>query len=277
MRLPALTLFLAALALTATARANDVPSCYAANKMDTAAPAPQRSVFLLIDETTLLSPGLQAAAWQAIAPQIVAGTELTVVRFSAFSQSRYTSTVFSGALEQGVPDSARHAISVKKLRQFDECLAGQRNFVVKKMQTAMAQGFASASGELAKSDVIAAMADVSVSVRAAGAPEKLVLVISDMLENSTISSFYERNGMRNIDPAAEMARVRKASMLGDFAHARIWVMGAGLIASDTNGTKAVYRDPIRLKALQGFWTDYFAQSQGKLVDFGTPELKQSIR
>lgn len=272
---------LAALALACSApvqaREGDVPSCYAANRMSEPAPAARRAVFLLIDETTLLNPALQSAAWQAVAPLIVAGTELTVVRFSAYSQSRYTSTAFSGLVEEGVPESERHAISVKKLRQFDECLAGQRSFMVKKVQTAMAQSFGNASTDLAKSDVLAAMNDVSVSVRAARAPQKLVLVISDMLENSTVSSFYERNGMRAIDPAAEIARVRKAGMLGDFDNARIWVMGAGLIASDTTGKKAVYRDPIRLKALQTFWTDYFAQSKGNLIDFGTPELKQSIR
>jgi hypothetical protein len=274
-------LALAALAFVSAApvlaRDGDVPSCYAANRMSEPAPVPRRSVFLLIDETTLLSPALQASAWQAVAPLIAPGTELSVVRFSAYSQARYTSMVFSGLVEEGVPESGRHAISVKKLRQFDECLAGQRGFVVKQVQAAMAQGFANASVDLAKSDVIAAMSDVSVSVRATRAAQKVVLVISDMLENSTVTSFYERNGMRSIDPAAEMGRVRKAGLLGDFDNARIWVMGAGLIASDTTGKKAVYRDPIRLKALQSFWTGYFAQSKGNLVDFGTPELKQSIR
>jgi len=272
-----LALLALAPAMQAQARNGDVPSCYAANRMVEPVPVPRRSVFLLIDETTLLDPALQASAWQAVALLVTPGTELTVVRFSAFSQARYTSTVFSGLSEEGVPEQQRHAISVKKLKQFDECLAGQRGFVLKKMQTAMAQGFASASGDLAKSDVIAAMGDVSVSVRAAKAPQKVVLVISDMLENSTVTSFYERNGVRSIDPAAEMTRVRKAGMLGDFDNAQIWVMGAGLIGGDTTGKKAVYRDPIRLKALQSFWSDYFTQSKGKLVEFGTPELKQSIR
>jgi len=276
-----ITLALAALALApamqAQARSADVPSCYAANHMSEPVPAPRRSVFLLIDETTLLDPSLRASAWQAVAPLVAPGTELTVVRFSAFSQSRYTSTMFTGLAEEGVPEGQRNAISVKKLKQFDECLAGQRGFVLKKLQAAMAQSFASASGDLVKSDVIAAMSDVSVSVRASRAPQKLVLAISDMLENSTVTSFYERNGVRSIDPAAEMNRVRKAGMLGDFDNAQVWVMGAGLIASDTTGKKTVYRDPIRLKALQNFWTDYFTQSKGKLVEFGTPELKQSIR
>ncbi|MGV7209820.1 hypothetical protein ACLB1G_18425 [Oxalobacteraceae bacterium A2-2] len=275
---PALAALALASALPALARAGDVPSCYAANRMTEApAPAPRRAVFLLIDETTLLNTALQGSAWKAVAPLIEPGTELTVVRFSAYSQSRYTTTVFSGLVEEGVPEAARHAISVKKLKQFDDCLAGQRGFVVKKVQAAMAQGFASASGDLAKSDVIAAMNDVSVSVRASQAPQKVVLAISDMLENSTISSFYENNGVRAIDPAAEMGRVRKAGMLGDFAGARVWVMGAGLIAADTTGKKTVYRDPIRLKSLQNFWTEYFSQSKATLADFGTPELKQPIR
>lgn len=274
--LAALALAFAA-AAPAQARDGDVPSCYAANRMAEPVPLPRRAVFLLIDETTLLNQSLQASAWQAVAPLVAPGTELTVVRFSAYSQSRYTSTVFSGLVEEGVAEGDRHAIGVKKLRQFDECLAGQRGFVVKKLQAAMAQGFSGASVDLAKSDVLAAMSDVSVSVRASRAAQKIVVVVSDMLENSTVSSFYERNGMRAIDPAAEMGRVRKAGLLGDFDNARIWVMGAGLIASDTTGKKAVYRDPIRLKALQNFWTDYFAQSKGNLVDFGTPELKQSIR
>lgn len=278
---PAIRLALLCAALSCAApsqaRQNSVPSCYAANQMEQAVPAPQRALFLLIDETTVFNPALQAAAWNAVAPLVVPGTTLTVVRFSAFSQARYTTTSFSGALEEGVAASARHAISVKKLKLFDECLKGQQAFVVKKVQAAMAQAFGNASSDLVKSDVIAAMSDVAVSVHAGKAAQKIVFVMSDMLENSAIGSFYEAKGVRRVDPAAEMAKVSKAGMIGDFDNARIWVMGAGIVAADKAGGKGVYRDPVRLKALQNFWSDYFKQSKGSLVEFGTPELKQPIR
>lgn len=263
-------------AVAGHAQQNSVPSCYAANKMEVPVPAPKRVVFLMIDETTLFNNALRASAWDAVTPLLLPGTALTVVRFSAFSQSRYTTLGFSGAMEEGVAESSRHTISVKKLKTFDDCLKGQQGFVRSKLQTAMMEAFGNGSSELAKSDVIAAMKDVSVAMSSTQAPEKILFVMSDMLENSSISSFYEAKGVRKIDPAIEIGKVKKVGMFGDYGGARVWVMGAGLVPEE-GASKGVYRDPIRLNTLHSFWVEYFKQSKAKLVEFGTPELKQSIR
>ena len=258
------------------AQKGGVPSCYAANQMTGSVPQPTRTLVMMIDETTLFNKSLRASAWDAVTPLLAPGTMLTVMHFSAFSQSRYTSINFSGLIEEGVPDSTRHAISMKKLRTFDECLKGQQGFVRDKLQAAMMEAFSKSSADLAKSDVIAAMSDASVAMRASGAKEKILFVMSDMLENSSVTSFYEAKGVRKIDPGAEIAKVDKAALFGDFGGARVWVMGAGLV-SEEGQSKGVYRDPIRLKALQNFWAIYFKRSQASLVEFGTPELKQPIR
>lgn len=277
MKLRLLTLLLAiAYAGGAQAQQNSVPSCYAANVMEVKIPVPKKAVFLMIDETTLFNNGLRAAAWEAVTPLLQPGTSLTVVRFSAFSQSRYTSTSFSGLQEEGIPESARHAISVKKLKSFDECLKGQQSFVRGRLQAVMIEAFNKGSADLAKSDVVAAMKDISVAMKATPGVDKILFVMSDMLENSSISSFYEAKGVRKIDSKAEIEKVKKVEMLGDYGGARVWIMGAGLV-SEEGSNKGVYRDPIRLNALNAFWTDYFKKSNATLVEFGTPELKQVIR
>ena len=258
------------------AEQNNIPSCYAANKMDVAPPPPKRAFLLLIDETTQFNNKLRESAWKQAKPLLQPGTSLTLVRFSAFSQSRYTTVSFSGLIEEGVTDSQRHSISVKKLKKFDTCLEDQKHFVWQQLQKAMSEAFDNVSSELAKSDVIAAMKDVSVLMKAATSPEKILFVMSDMLENSTISSFYEGNRVKKIDPKTELKKVKKEEMFGDFGNVKVWVMGAGLVPEEP-GSKGVYRDPIRLKALHAFWNDYFKESKATLVEFGTPELKKEIR
>jgi len=70
---------------------------------------------------------------------------------------------------------------------------------------------------LHKSDVLASLAEVSRLVKNSTTQKRIVLIVSDMLENSTISSFYANNNARRIDPAKEMNIASKEKMLGDFS------------------------------------------------------------
>jgi hypothetical protein len=255
---------------------NVVPSCYTANKIEVAAPSAARHVFVMVDETTLFDDRLKAVAWSSIEPLVVGGTHLTVVRFSAYAQQRYTTTSFSGLVEATIPDRARGSISVRKLKTFDECLKGQQGFVLKKLEGALSEAFTNASSDLRRSDVMAAFNDMANAVRTSASKDRIVVVMSDMLENSSVSSFYATRGIRKVDPAAELEKATKTGMVGDFGGARVWVIGAGLLAADSTERKGVYRDPVTMQELKRFWTQYFEKSKASLVEFGAPELKQQI-
>jgi hypothetical protein len=160
-------------------------------------------------------------------------------------------------------------------------MKGQQEYGVKLALAAIGDTIQQSSSDLAKSDVIGSLTETSRIVKVSQTPRRIVLVVSDMLENSSISSFYANNSVRKIDPVKELKAVEANSLFGDFGGASVFVMGAGLIPEDLpgNGSKKVkiqYRDPKTLIALKQFWSDYFVRSNAKLEEFGMPALLAPI-
>ena len=283
-------IFLLALALLciatkaeAATNQNRVPSCYAANKIDVPQTPSDREIFILLDQTVELDDGLKQSLADSVRDVLKAGTSFTILRFSAFSQGRYLEIVTAGVLEKPVPENLRNSISVKALRSFDACLLGQRDFAVKMAFTGIGNTINQSSNDLAKSDVLGSLAETARLIKTSSAQRKVLLLVSDMLENSSISSFYLNNGVRKIDPVKELKLVESNHLFGDFDGAAVFVMGAGLISEPKNksgggGKESFkYRDPKTLIALKQFWTEYFSRSRATLEDFGTPSLLLPVR
>jgi hypothetical protein len=268
-------------AALAAAPQNQVPSCYAANKIAASAVPVDRDIFILLDQTVLLDAELQKALADASRAVLTPGTAFTILRFSAFSQNRYLDVVTAGVLEKPIPGKDRNDIGVKALKTFDACLKGQQDYGVKLALAAIGNTIMQSSADLAKSDVIASLSETSRIVKAAQAPRRIVFIVSDMLENSSVSSFYANNGVRKIDPVKELKGVETNRLFGDFGGASIFVMGAGIVP-EAVGTKAnkqstiQYRDPKTLAALKQFWSDYFSHSNAKLEEFGMPAMLAPI-
>jgi hypothetical protein len=265
----------------AAAPLNQIPSCYAANKLEIPAPPQAREIFILLDQTVVLDNELKQSLATSVHSLLTPGTSFTVVRFSAFSQGHYLDVVSTGAIEQGIPEKLRSSIGVKVLKNFDACMKGQLEYGIKLAMTSVGNTLAQSTTELARSDLFSSLSETSRIVKASTAPRRIVLLVSDMLENSSISSFYAKNRIRQIQPDVELQVVRKENLFGDFGDASIFVMGAGVIpevaGSGKSSESVQYRDPKTLGALKQFWTSYFSQSNGKLEEFGMPALIISVR
>lgn len=265
--------------LAAHAASNDIPSCYAANQLPASAQPADRALFIVIDQTTVLDDTLTRELGRQLQTLIVPGTSFQVFSFSAYAQGRYLQPLGGGYLEPPITDKAvRDSTAVKQLKSLDGCLKSQFAFGTNLAAKAVGEALQGASGNLAKSDVVGSLASVSKAVGEARARVKTVLVVSDMLENSSVSSFYAQDRMRQIDADAELQKVQKANIRADFAGASIYVMGAGIVP-DVPGKRATanYRSTQSLASLRAFWDGFFAQSNGKLVEFGTPALLTPIR
>lgn len=267
----------AAPAMAQAPGASSTPSCYAANKLDIATPVPEREVFVLIDQTTPLDATLQRSVAENLDRLLKPGTAYSLGTFSSFGQGRYLEVLSSGALEQPLPKEARSSIGVKVLRNFDACLQGQQKYVRTQAAQSLQQALAGISTTYAKSDVMGSIREMSSRIQQSPAADKIFFLVSDMLENSGVSSFYAQNNMRQINPAAEMKKAETHQMLTNLAGARVFVLGAGLVQDPKakNGVardSGVYRDPRSMGALKDFWTQYFQNSQGQLEQFGMPAL-----
>lgn len=255
---------------------HDVPSCYEANKLTAVASKPEREVFILLDQTTPLDAALQKSVMDNASRLIQPGTAYSIATFSSFGQGRYLELLSSGALEVPLPETARNSVGVKVLRNLDACLSSQQSFVRKAAATALQQAMAGISSEYAKSDVMASIKEMSARVKQSEAPSKILFLVSDMLENSGVSSFYANRNVRVLNTNTELQKATSADMLADLAGARVFVLGAGLV-QDVNSKGAIkdsgiYRDPKTMAALKAFWLQYFQRSDAKLQEFGMPAL-----
>lgn len=256
---------------------NVVPSCFDSRLGVAPAPA-STELFVLVDQTTMFDATLQQQVADNIRPFMAADNAFSVLTFSAFSQGRYAQVLSAGEIEPRIAPAARDDISKPLLAKFDACQKRQPQLAMQAIGVALRTAFGGSSAELAKSDVMGSLKSISARVKKSPAKEKVVLIASDMLENSSVTSFYEAKGtaVRRIDPATELKLAGDNDMFGDFGGANVYVVGTGLLAEDAKkGNK--YRDPKTMRALSAFWTSYFQKSHATLVELGQPALLNSIK
>lgn len=235
-------------------------------------------LFVAIDQTTPLSPSLKQLVADNIKPFLVPDSGFTVLAFSAYTQGRYTEVLASGKLDAQLRPALRNDIAKPVLAKFEQCTARQPQQAAHAVGRALRSAYGNTSSEIAKSDVLASLKSISALVQQSKAQNKIVLIVSDMLENSSVASFYSEQGraVRRIDPVKEMRAVEEQQLLANFGGARVYVIGAGLLASDQQKDKA-YRDPKTMQQLSSFWSAYMNKSQAQLIEFGQPALLAPIR
>ena len=272
------TLLLSAMAFcTSSMAATDViPSCYDSKLSAPAIPL-TKEIFVIIDQTTLLDDQLKQSVANQIRPFLTAGNGFSLVVFSAFTQGKYTQLLTSGQLDHPLPAAQRNDVSKPRLSKFDQCMTRQSALAGQAVGGALRTAFEGTSGEIAKSDVLASLKDISGKVRQSKANEKVVLLVSDMLENSSVSSFYASQSVRRIDPERELKLATDSQLIGNFGDARVYVIGAGLLSEDAKKNKAAYRDPKTMQALASFWKSYFDKSKAQLIEFGQPALLNQVK
>lgn len=270
--LKSVTVVLSALLFSAQVQAQ--ATCAAIAKLP---PTPAEThLTIAVDQTTVVDQNLIDKFKELAATGIAPGTAISVYRFSAFSQGEYLSKVFSGAVDAVIPEKTRYNLPKKQLMVFDRCVKQQYPAMLFQTQKTLDDTLNGARADLAKSDIVFSLKGLADIVSNHPEPQQTVLIFSDMLENSALTSFYKQGNVRQIDINTELDKVADEQFKADFAGATIYVMGAGLV-SEKGQRHGVYRNPKILGALEGFWQRWFANSNAKLQGFGTPELQTSLR
>lgn len=273
------SLALSAALLAHAGLTNDVPSCYTANRI--AAPQVQydQLIYVLVDQTVQLDATLQKSVLDNVQAMLQPGTKFVIAEFSAFSQGHYLNVLHTGIIERPIPASEEGNVVMSRLRDFHTCMQQQLVYGQKLALATTAQVLKSGTSSLDRSDILMALKSVSPAVAQEKAAHKLVFVVTDGLENSSITSFYARNAVRHINPAVELKKAQDNNLFGDFGSARIYLLGAGVMQPAANGSTAErngYRDPKTLIDLKQFWSGYFSHSNAQLVEFGAPALLEPL-
>jgi hypothetical protein len=273
--LAALGLLLSA-ALAHAGSTDALPSCYIKALPHSA--APDTELFVAIDQTTPLDLSLRQAVADSIRPFLTPNHGFSLLTFSAYTQGHYTEVVTGGKLDRLLSPEQRNDVPKAMLLKFDMCMQRQPQQAAALVGNALRTIYGGTSSDIAKSDVLASLKAISGMVRQSSAKDRIVLIVSDMLENSSITNFYADKGksVRRIDPVRELDLVETNQLLGDFGGARVYVIGAGLLAEDANKAK-IYRDTKTMQALGNFWSGYLSKSKAQLVEFGQPALLKPVQ
>lgn len=233
-------------------------------------------IFLVIDQTTMFDSSLEQSVADNVRPFLKSGNAFSVTQFSAFTQGHYTDVMVSGRLDTELPNAVRNDVSKPVLTKFDQCMSLQPRLASQLVGQAMKVAFGGSSSDIARSDIFASLKDISGKVRQSPAQHKIVLLASDMLENSSVTSFYAHQTVRQINVDKELKLVADNQLYGDFGGARVYVIGAGLLAEDAKQPRGIYRSTQTMQALSKFWGTYFQKSNAELVEFGQPALLNLI-
>jgi len=250
---------------------NDIPSCYKALGMNNPDPVAQKELFILVDQTTQLDKNMMIYTYKNMMRFIKNGYGVTIASFSSNSNGKYTDVAYSGMLEALLPEDAKYDIAKKKLRKYQGCMNGQYKYAKKKATKALVRVLKGANKKLPHSDILKSLSDISEHIiKPSGAKEKVVLLVSDMMEHSSITTFYQKGMLKRIDTKKELLKLDKSGFHADFDGARIYVIGAGMAG------KKSYRESKTLKALTDFWKAYFRKSNADLKAIGTPMLLEDV-
>lgn len=239
------------------------------------------SVFVLLDQTTPMDDNLKSKLKASLADFLKGkgdvGYTLDGYSYSSFLAGQYMQHDLKGVLhEQALSEKLRNQVVKKDLKSLDSCQKTKATQVAIKKLDAFIDSVSLGDEKLVKSDIMESLSKAANEVSKSKAQNKVVVIYSDMLENSSITSFYASNAVRKIDHQKELALAEKAGMFADFGGARVYVMGAGLV-SETGKAKGVYRDPKMIQSLRAFWTEWFKRSNAELLEFGTPEMLGEIK
>jgi hypothetical protein len=256
--------------------ASEPASCYAMVKLESFAREPDRKIFVFVDQTTVFDDHLKRKISDGIKDFLGdQGGAFEIAKFSAFTKGSYASSVGEGFLETYNVDKSEEASqSVRSLEKLNECLKQQRPFVLGKARDAVDEVVSLEEGDFSNSEVLASLVRFSRLVRESSTKEKVIIIASDMLEHSQATSFYKDKGIRVVDPQKELAHARELDLIGDFGGAKVYVIGGGLL-SPSAGREAG-RDPEALKQLTDFWSQWVEASNGKLIEFGAPDLMSTL-
>lgn len=272
---PLLALLFCLPAFAQAAERNEIPDCYAyAKASEFRAPASGRELTVIVDQTIPMPESIQKAAWGQINRFVAPGDRVRLYSFSAFLPTQFMQLRFAGELNSPLEGKVRDSVGMASLRTLDKCMAQQPDFFRKKFGGEFVKTLREASEDIPRSEIFHSLRDIGNDLATQPAQDRVVLLISDMLENSEFGSFYVNNRIRDLQAQTELKRIEEKQLYADLQGARVYVAGAGLVTKDV---KQAYRSGKTMELLEGFWKGYFSGSNASLVAFGTPSLNVDLK
>lgn len=263
---------LAGLTATASATATAAPDCYDLLDLQRFRPAVDRLLVLGIDETTVLTPPLIGELQHTVTAAVRPGDQISLILFSAYGRERHMREVASLTIDAMPPADVQRTVPMTRLRDLQDCTVRSRTAAIKSLRDLLGAAAAQASPDITRSEIIMAIRDIGAKLKASPTARKSLVLVTDGMEHSALTSFYRQKNLREIDPTEELRKVQAKAPAADLSGADVYIFGGGLAANPDG-----MRDSPGVIALEAFWTSFISQSKGTLVAFGKPTLLLPIK
>lgn len=253
-----------------TEKMTSTESCYQQLKLDSFYhPENSTHILILIDQTTPLSERLKTHLLEQLKPLYVEGNTISIGELSTFSKDYYTRIVATSIIDAPLTYEDEQEVARNKIKKLERCIKNKSEQANIQIPQQIKKTLSNSNSNIDQSELFKSFQDITnATLKQSPSNKKIILIASDMLEHSSITSFYKQN----INPVQEIKKVKNADLLANFQGADIYVIGAGAL-SDTQSSK---RSIQTMKNLKKFWELYFEASNGHLIEFGAPELLNPI-
>jgi len=229
-----------------------------------------REVFIIIDQTTPFSKHIRKNAVINIFALLKPKTTVNIFTFSEYIKGKSISLVDRYYFYPNLNKVQRYEMGKKKLRKFDECYKSQYYGMRKKLASDIYDNFKDNKQSSKKSEILFSIKVISEkAIKFSSAKQKIVIILSDMLENSIYTSFYG-DKLKNLNIDKHIKIIKENNLFGDFDNSDVIVIGAGIVDKEN------YRDGKDFMKLELLWKEYFKKSNAKLINFST-ELEYPLK
>lgn len=229
-----------------------------------------REIFIILDQTTPFSQKIRKNAIVNIFGLLKPKTMVNLFTFSEYVKGKNISLIDRYYFNGDLSKDQRYELGKKKIRIFNECFNSQTSGLQRKLASDLLDNFKDDNISSSKSEILYTLRKISrKAIKRSRTKQKIVILLSDMLENSNYTSFYGGK-LKNLDIDKHMKIISSNRLLGDFDGADVIVIGAGVVDKES------YRDGKDLDKLEALWEEYFEKSKGNLVTF-EQELKYPLK
>lgn len=252
---------------------NDVPSCARHYNIPELQKL-HRQYLIIVDLTVKLSDEAKNDTLNRVRRSIRQGDRVQVISFSSTNEKELTLVQFDGRVDlQPTEDDYETKFPGNEVEQARTCFKNQIKLVQDKVLGILSSKLDVPIIDAKRSEILKSLGVATTqSLNDTAGTEKQVLIISDMIEHSDITSFYKDRSLRLIEPQKELAIVKNAKLTSDFKMANVYIAGAASVSEPKKNTVGIRERT----ALKEFWENWFKQSNANIKAWGEPALLENF-
>jgi len=239
---------------------------------------PEVSLYVLVDQSVGFDDNIKNRVIVQVNNWLKSNRYIEIAGFSSAVKGRYFEVVTSGRLDAEADEHYLNNLKRSDLIKYQKFHRKQHVVARQQVNKSIRAVFDGSESSIPHSDIISSIKDYSLHIKKDNAKRKVLLILSDMFENSSLTSFYKNGAIKNIVPEDELQIIISRKMIPEFSQdVTVYVMGMGFYWGGEGAKSEEYLDPERSNNLKIFWENYFTASNAVIGEIGFPLMHGSIK